>query len=80
MSRSRERISAWRRRCRAAVAVVLRRVRPASARLLPAEGGAPSHQQIERLAYSYWEARGGCGGSALEDWLRAERELKGQAG
>jgi hypothetical protein len=27
------------------------------------------------LAYSYWEARGRAGGSALEDWLRAEREL-----
>jgi hypothetical protein len=36
------------------------------------------HQQIAALAYSYWEARGRQGGSALEDWLRAESELKGQ--
>jgi hypothetical protein len=35
----------------------------------------PSHAEIERLAYAYWEARGRQGGSALEDWLRAEKEL-----
>ena len=26
------------------------------------------------FAYSYWEARGGQGGSPEEDWLRAEQE------
>ncbi|MBZ5576886.1 MAG: DUF2934 domain-containing protein [Acidobacteriia bacterium] len=31
--------------------------------------------EIARLAYSYWEARGCQGGSAEEDWLRAENEL-----
>lgn len=31
-------------------------------------------EEIERLAYSYWEARGRQGGSAEEDWYRAERE------
>jgi hypothetical protein len=31
--------------------------------------------EIARLAYSYWEARGRKDGNALEDWLRAEREL-----
>jgi hypothetical protein len=31
---------------------------------------------IARLAYSYWAARGYIGGSAEEDWLRAERELR----
>ena len=31
--------------------------------------------EIARLAYSYWEARGGTNGSAEEDWDRAEREL-----
>jgi hypothetical protein len=36
----------------------------------------PSHEEIAALAYSYWEKRGFQGGSALEDWLRAERELK----
>jgi len=34
-------------------------------------------REIARLAYSYWEARGCRGGSAEEDWLRAERELLG---
>lgn len=37
---------------------------------------APGRQDIAALAYSYWEARGRQGGSALEDWLRAERELQ----
>jgi hypothetical protein len=37
---------------------------------------APAHHDIAALAYSYWEARGRQGGSALEDWLRAERELQ----
>ena len=36
---------------------------------------APAEELIARLAYSYWEARGCQGGSAEEDWLRAEREL-----
>jgi len=31
--------------------------------------------EIARLAYSLWEARGGNGGSAEEDWLRAEQEI-----
>ena len=35
-----------------------------------------AHDEIARLAYSYWEARGRTGGSALDDWLRAERELR----
>jgi uncharacterized protein involved in copper resistance len=33
-------------------------------------------EAIARLAYSYWEARGFTGGSAEEDWLRAEQELR----
>jgi hypothetical protein len=37
--------------------------------------GGPSHEQIAALAYSYWEERGGQGGSAEEDWLRAEQGL-----
>jgi hypothetical protein len=37
---------------------------------------APAHEDIARLAYFYWDARGRQGGSALEDWLRAEREIK----
>jgi hypothetical protein len=34
-----------------------------------------SHEQIAKLAYSYWEARGRQDGFAEQDWLRAEREL-----
>ena len=34
------------------------------------------HDEIARLAYSYWQARGFYGGSAEDDWLRAEQELK----
>jgi len=33
-------------------------------------------EDIARLAYSYWEARGGEGGSPEEDWLQAERQLR----
>ncbi len=35
----------------------------------------PTHEAIARLAYAYWEARGGQGGSPWEDWYRAEQEL-----
>ena len=38
---------------------------------------APSPDEIARLAYFYWEARGYTGGSSEEDWLRAELELRG---
>ena len=41
-------------------------------------GDPISHEDIERLAHSYWEARGRTGGSPEEDWARAERELKAQ--
>ena len=36
---------------------------------------APVEAEIARLAYSYWEARGGKGGTPWEDWFRAEQEL-----
>ncbi|HKE22384.1 MAG TPA: DUF2934 domain-containing protein [Bryobacteraceae bacterium] len=39
------------------------------------EISAPTYEEIAELAYSYWEARGGHGGSPWEDWFRAEREL-----
>ena len=42
--------------------------------LRPNPGAA--HEDIARLAYSYWEARGRQGGSPEADWLRAEQELK----
>jgi hypothetical protein len=36
----------------------------------------PSYDEIARLAYSYWEARGYTDGSQDEDWLRAEQALR----
>ena len=41
----------------------------------PAAAAPLSHEEIARLAYAYWEARGYPHGSAQEDWFRAEREL-----
>src|SRR5216683_1099407 len=43
---------------------------------LPAHPGqVVTYDDIARLAYSYWEARGCQGGSPHEDWFRAESEL-----
>lgn len=39
----------------------------------------PTYEEIAALAYSYWEARGCQGGSADEDWRRAEQELRARA-
>jgi Protein of unknown function (DUF2934) len=39
----------------------------------------PSAAEIERLAYSFWEARGRQGGSPEADWFRAEQELRKRA-
>ena len=36
----------------------------------------PTYEEIAKLAYSYWEARGYQGGSAEGDWVRAEQELR----
>jgi hypothetical protein len=35
----------------------------------------PSREEIARLAYCFYEKRGGRDGHALDDWLSAEREL-----
>jgi hypothetical protein len=34
------------------------------------------HEEIARLAYSYWQARGCPIGSPEEDWYRAENDLR----
>lgn len=34
-----------------------------------------SHEAIAKIAYGYWESRGCQGGSAVEDWARAEQEF-----
>jgi len=38
---------------------------------------APTREQIARRAFELFVARGGANGNALEDWVRAERELVG---
>lgn len=38
-----------------------------------------SHADIATLAYSYWAERGYQGGSADEDWFRAERFLSSRS-
>jgi hypothetical protein len=40
----------------------------------------PSREEGERLADSFWEARGGGQGSPWEDWFRAEQELRNRKG
>ena len=37
-------------------------------------------QKIAALAYGFWLARAFRGGSPAEDWLRAERKIRGKAG
>jgi hypothetical protein len=39
----------------------------------------PSHEEIKRLAEKYWAARGFPHGTAEQDWLRAEQELRQKA-
>jgi hypothetical protein len=39
-----------------------------------------SHEEIAKQAYFYWEARGCQGGDPVEDWARAEAELKQRLG
>jgi hypothetical protein len=36
------------------------------------------HEEIALLAYKYYLQRGNLDGSAEEDWLRAEREVRGR--
>ena len=40
---------------------------------------APEREEIARLAYSYWQARGCPLDSPEEDWLLAEADLQKQA-
>jgi hypothetical protein len=42
----------------------------------PVSKPAVTHEAIAKVAYGYWESRGYEGGDALDDWFRAEAELK----
>jgi hypothetical protein len=42
----------------------------------PLAPAPPGREEIATLAYAYWEARGRREGTAVEDWLTAERELR----
>jgi hypothetical protein len=48
---------------------------PAAAVATPA-APVSDQDEIGKLAYSYWEARGCQGGSPEEDWARAEEEIR----
>jgi hypothetical protein len=41
-----------------------------------ASAGNDAELETARLAYSYWESRGGSNGSPEQDWARAEQELR----
>ena len=40
----------------------------------------PTQEEIRRRAYEIFEARGSTPGNDVEDWLRAEAELRQQRG
>ncbi|MGE5647214.1 MAG: DUF2934 domain-containing protein [Acidobacteriota bacterium] len=42
----------------------------------PAADVVSEHEEISKLAYQYWEARGRTDGSHEEDWFRAEQEFR----
>ncbi len=50
------------------------------ATMTPSPNAVVDSREVERLAYSYWHARGCPDGSPEEDWLRAEQDLNGAAG
>ena len=44
-----------------------------------AREAVPSRDEIAHLAHRFWRERGGHHGGHEQDWLRAERELRGMA-
>lgn len=40
------------------------------------ENGELSHDEVARVAYALWEARGCGDGSAEQDWFQAEQQLR----
>ena len=55
-----------------------RATQPACASGLHHASSEPTQDQIRRRAYELWIARGCRHGHDLEDWLDAERELRGE--
>ena len=51
----------------------------AAPKAVPTAWTEAEREEIARLAYSYWEARGCQGGDPEQDWLRAEQELRAAA-
>jgi hypothetical protein len=49
---------------------------PVAAHGTVAPGSENPEAVIAKIAYGYWEARGCQGGSAHEDWVRAEQEYR----
>lgn len=43
-------------------------------------GSGPTEDEIRKRAYEIYRERGGGPGSALDDWLQAEAELKLRSG
>lgn len=43
-------------------------------------GSGPTVEQIAERAYEFYLARGGAPGHDVEDWLRAEAELRAEQG
>jgi hypothetical protein len=39
----------------------------------------PSYEEVAQLAHRYWVERGHKHGHHVEDWFRAEQELRGKA-
>ncbi|MCW5978829.1 MAG: DUF2934 domain-containing protein [Bryobacteraceae bacterium] len=61
---------------KAAQAAVEQEARQPSISAEPIFDPAAHQEEIEKLAYAIWEARGASNGSPDEDWFRAENELR----
>ena len=60
----------------AAILSAPRQGKPSKAPVAAAVSTEPTFDQIARLAYTMWEARGCQGGSPEEDWHAAEQQLR----
>jgi hypothetical protein len=60
---------------------VLQMEKPVKAEVLQMEASVfVSHEQVAELAHRFWNERGRAHGQHEEDWFRAERLLRGDAG